>query len=201
LHITLPGGSANQPRYIVLSPDGKQAYVTSYHSNARPGSVSIIDTDPTSNTYNQVSPYSLSVPGGVYATAINNDGTQILFPSLYGSDVYSFTRFTEYSYGYFPIGVGSDSALSDVAFSADGTRAYLTDVGQGSTGRVIVIDTDRQSPFFGTTLGALTFDQSTQRYPTGRLAVGPNNVYIITDFVTTDSDGEYVSNAGVSVIS
>jgi YVTN family beta-propeller protein/VCBS repeat-containing protein len=185
--IQIPNSDGNfqnsTPCSIVFSPDGKKAYVTNYK-----GSVSVIDTDPTSPNFNKVIGYPFAVPGA-YGIVLGAGGTVAYLPEMFNTGLNVLDTRTG---AQTSIDVGSDSLFEDVAVNKDGTRAYLSDAGQGYTGRIIVVDTDPASPFYQQVIGTLSFDENTQAYPVGRIQVNDNgDVYFIAQ--SLDGTGTTVS--------
>ncbi len=136
---------------IVFSPDGKFAYVIS-EIGAGTGGVYIIDTNPISNTYNTclgtitdisfaiITPYCMAItPNGLkgYIGSIGSNLVSIV--DLNPAHVATFQKLI----GVVQLPAGGGNAIfalpEAIAFTADGTLAYVTNFSSGGSGSIGVI--------------------------------------------------------------
>ena len=136
-----PVTTGSGPAGVVVSPDGKRAYVANTGSNT----VSVINNEPASVNYNTVIS-TVSVGSSPSALAISPDGTR-LYVANTGSRTVSVINIDTATNTYqridanpstssMDIGVGSSP--SALAISPDGTRLYVANRGSNT---VSVIDT------------------------------------------------------------
>ena len=198
------GGS---PTDIVISPDGKRAYVANLSGNT----VTVIDVDPASPTYNQVidtnpalagvqgitvgsTPHTLAITpdgkrlyvthytAGNYVSVVDLDPTSTNYQKLIDTD--------PVTNGVQNIPVGTNPA--GIAINQSGTRAYVANSNGAS---VSVIDID---PTSGTYNQVIDADLSSGGIDTIAVPNGPFKVA-----VSPDGKRIYVSNitdSSVSVI-
>ncbi|MDO3638290.1 Ig-like domain-containing protein [Mycolicibacterium arseniciresistens] len=158
------------PFGVALSPDGQRAYVADRFG----GTVSVVDIDPDSPTYNQVIA-TITVPGEKLAVAVNDTHA---FVTNTGGSTITVIDADPNSQTYnqvigSPITVGARP--SEMAFSADGTRLYVTNQ---SSDNVSVVDVDPNSASFGQVIATIP--------------VGDAPRYVA---VTPDGTRAYVTNA------
>ncbi|UUO01065.1 YncE family protein [Mycolicibacterium novocastrense] len=172
------GGS---PSDIVISPDGTRAYVANYNH----GTVTVLDIDPTSPTYNTVidvsplpggqnitvgpNPHSLAVtPDGkrLYVTHYTgNGGNTVTVVNIDTTSVdYGKVIDTNPAPGLQNITVGTHPA--GIAINRTGTRAYVANSDGGS---ISVIDIDPNSETYNQVINAdLSTPANEISVPTGR---------------------------------
>ncbi|MDP4038480.1 MAG: YncE family protein [bacterium] len=171
----LPVGSpitvGNGPAGIALNPAANRAYVTNFNAGGS-GTISVIDTDPLSPTYNTVvgtigavDGYTNNGPAGI---AINPAGTRAYVTNFYdgiggsvgntvsvidtdsSSPNYNTVIGTVIGVGNGPVGIAINSA---------GTRAYVTNYANsfwgGAGNTVSVIDTV-PGPTYNTVIDTIT---------------------------------------------
>lgn len=162
----VPAGFAGEK--MALTPDGTRIYVIDYDDRT----VSVVDVDPTSATYNTVvgDPILMGVESGdwypdeisitpdgtrAYVTiaGVDEAGTQYGVVKVIDIDPTSATYNTVVGQ---PINVGLYA--EQVVFTPDGTRGYVISYGaddlDGYTTELSVIDTDPDSSTYNTVIGA-----------------------------------------------
>jgi len=174
--ITTISVGVNGPFGISLTPDGAFAYVNNYGTGTAPGTVSVIDTDPGSDEFNQViatipvglRPFGVSVtPNGEFAYVSNfGTGTVPGTVSVIQTDINEVIA-------TIPVGIGPEG----VSVTPNGAYAYVTNYLGNS---VSVIQTDINEVI------------ATIPIPEG---VGPDGVA-----VTPDGAYVYVNNYGTSTV-
>ncbi len=123
--ITLPAGA--QPYALAITPDGTRLYTGEF---AVVGSAAIYSIDLPSGNIK-----ALPTAGSVITQAIvSPDGTQVWICNYFGN-VYVFDVLTNTLIASLPI-----TGAWNVAFNANGTRAYVTNGIRGTPGAVTVID-------------------------------------------------------------
>ncbi len=144
------------PREIAVSPDGLRAYVGYDNTVGGNGHLLVIDTDPTSATYNTVIGDPIEVGDGPRDITFSPDGTRALILNQSSLDIVVLdidpASPTFHTLIGGPIDV-SNSSPSAVAVTPDGTRAYVTVPGS-SFDYVTVIDIDPGSAGYGTKIGS-----------------------------------------------
>lgn len=131
---------------IAITPDGTRAYVAG--PDLVTATVSVIDTDPNSSTYNTVvatvtvvdtpngAPFGLAVtPDGTFAYVTNmreSQGTSVSVIDTASNIVVARITLTPF-----------DTAARGIAISPDGTRAYVVDAGHSV---LWVVDTATNTP-------------------------------------------------------
>ena len=153
----------DQPVAIVIHPNGHLAYVANFNS----GTVSVIDTDPASPTFNTVI-YTIAVGRNPADLAVDPDGSRLVVANSGTSDV-SVVDSDESSVTYNAVlaTVPSGAGAKSVAVSPDGTiyvgtntgflvvsaaNQVLTNVPAGSGAKSLAVSPD------GTLLFVLTDD-------------------------------------------
>jgi DNA-binding beta-propeller fold protein YncE len=164
----------NNPKEVTITPDGSRAYVTDNTT-----SVHVVDTNPTSPTYNTIVAEvgtTSYIPIGV---AITPDGSRAYVPAFNGfspgavlvidtnpaSPTYNTTIAV---IGISGAGLSSNDVVENVAITPDGGRAYVTvfNVLSGvGGGPVQVIDTRPGSPTYNTVVTTISI-------PTNQLSWG-----------------------------
>lgn len=111
----------DQPVAIVMRPDGKVAYVANFNS----GSVSVIDTDKLSPTFNTVIG-TITVGTNPADLAVFPDGDRVLVANAGSGDVSVIdSDGTSASYHEVISTVGQATGAKTVTVSPDGTRVYI----------------------------------------------------------------------------
>lgn len=135
---------------ITLKPDGLKAYVTDTGSN----NVIVIDTNPSSGTYNTTTasvavgtrPYRVTfIPDGTRAYVTNNGSTNLDVDSL--SEIATASDSVTDT-----ITLGTNSAPTGIAVAPDGTRAYFLSF----DGLIYILDTDSGSVNYNTIIDSIT---------------------------------------------
>jgi YVTN family beta-propeller protein len=176
----------NGPFGISLTPDSAFAYVNNYGDGTAPGTVSVIDTDPKSDEFNQVittipvgvRPFGISLtPDGAYAYVCNfgtgaEPGTVSVIHTDPASDDFNQVIAT------IPVGIGPEG----VSVTPNGAVAYVANYIGNS---VSVIDTDPASEEFNHVIVTIPIPEGVG--PDG-VAVTPNGAYV------------YVNNFGSSTV-
>ena len=108
---------------VAFTPDGRRAYVTNFGVSPTPGTVSVIDTDPTSATYNTVIA-TVNTEVGSYSATTSPDGSVVYVANASGSLSIIETATNKV---ISVVALGSDGT-QNVAVSPDGTYVYVTDV-------------------------------------------------------------------------
>jgi YVTN family beta-propeller protein len=149
--VTGPGQDGFYPQALAISPDGKRAYAPAGYvteGGLAYSEVSVIDTDPTSATYNtQIATISLPTDssglfysdyGGVFDVAFSPDGKRAYVTSFDGKTTTVIDTASNTVIGSFTIDEGpADSNLHrSLAVAADGTL-YIAD-GDGTVYAVTV---------------------------------------------------------------
>ena len=133
----------SRPTGLAVSPDGTLTYV----ANSNDGTVSVIDTDPTSGTYNQVVGSAIIVGSDPYGVAVAQDGLRVHVTN--NSDGTVSVIDTDSSSGTYnqvidTITVGSGPI--GVVVSPEGTSLYVANQYGGT---VSVNDIDLSSASYG----------------------------------------------------
>ena len=154
--VTGPGQDGFYPQALAISADGKRAYAPAGYvteGGLAYSEVSVIDTDPTSATYNtQIATISLPTDssglfysdyGGVFDVAFSPDGKRAYVTSFDGKTTTAIDTVSDTVIGSFTIDEGpADSNLHrSLAVAADGTlyivdadgTMYVVTVGDSST--------------------------------------------------------------------
>lgn len=166
--IAMPPGAfgAGQPYGVVVNATGTRVYVAGYY----PGnSMTVIDSDPTSPTFNTVIANAvLGANSNPYGIAINPAGTHVyvVTQGLGGDLAFVYSTANNALVTTIPIAHNSYG----MAFKPDGTRAYVAAIASNS---IAVIDTDITSGNYNTQIavpnvGGVTFDVAVN--PAGTLA-------------------------------
>jgi YVTN family beta-propeller protein len=125
---TIPlGAAANE---VAITPDGIRAYVTTGSA----GLVKVIDTDPTSPTYNTVIT-TVTIGGFPQAVVISPDGALAYVTDFARASVSAIDTSSNAVIAIIPVGHGPNG----VVFSPDGTLAYVVNFSADLT--LSVIDT------------------------------------------------------------
>jgi YVTN family beta-propeller protein len=173
---TIPVG--DMPYGVAISQDGTRAYVANIAASSN--SVSVIDTDPSSPTYNNEL-CRIPVGGNPIGVAVTPDGSRVYVAQLGSSDV-AVIDAASCAVMSPTIPVGAPSAAGGIAITPDGTRAFVA-TGFFS-GTVAVIDTDPTSPTYNTVLTTI------------QVGAFPAGVAI-----TPDGTRAYVTNGGSNSVS
>lgn len=111
----------DQPVAIVMRPDGKVAYVANFNS----GSVSVIDVDKNSATFNTVTA-TITVGTNPADLAVFPDGDRVLVANAGSGDVSVIdSDGTSASYHEVISTIGQATGAKTVTVSPDGTRVYI----------------------------------------------------------------------------
>jgi YVTN family beta-propeller protein len=125
---------------VAITPDGTRAYITNQSDN----SVSVIDTNPTSSTFNQVIGKPFTVGNDPKAIVVSQDGSHVYVTnsgsttvSVIGA-VLSFTNYTTAN-GLYENTVRGVYAVGDTIYAATGggvsiSEASVTPGGNGGNG-------------------------------------------------------------------
>jgi uncharacterized repeat protein (TIGR01451 family) len=124
---TIPMGAGISALELAITPDGTRAYVTT------PGAVKVIDTDPSSPTYNTVIA-SVPIDGLARAVAISPDGGLAYVTQYNGASVSAIETTTNTVIATIPVG----GRPNGVVFSPDSTLAYVVNALEST---LSVIDT------------------------------------------------------------
>lgn len=134
------------PTYgIAFTPDGRRAYVTNFGGAPTPGTVSVIDTDPTSATYNTVIA-TVDTTFFPYSAVASLDGSVVYV--VHGPGSLSVIE-TATNKVIKNIILGRDASAQNIALSPDGNTVYITALFQdqvlsytvGAPTRDTVVDT------------------------------------------------------------
>lgn len=147
------------PQSVAITPDGTRAYVLN-GGNGDPSTVSVIDTNTAdSTTYNQViATISLGSVYYAHSIAITPDGTRAYVtaprnPSVTVIDINpADVKYNLVAGTVVPPGDGFGNAW-DLAFTPDGTRAYVT---EHSSTKVAVVDTNPASTTYNRAVDEVT---------------------------------------------
>jgi YVTN family beta-propeller protein len=189
---------------VAVSPDGTRVYAA-----RGDGTVSIIDTIPTSPTYNQV---ISTTPVGFWDgdMELSSDGTRIYAADGVRDTVVVLDSKTMRTVGNIDAGPGPVDVAHNIAVSPDGNRAYVTEevrvvqpasggyssgylitdsqgntwVVTGTYSAVSVIDTNPASATYNTRIATITVPDGAQD-----VAVSPDG----TRAYVTQSDGKTVT--------
>lgn len=121
IRLTPLRGSLSWTLAMAMSSERKRAFVVVYDLDARGQSVSVVDTDPTSATYN--------TELGVITernTAVSPDGTRRYVAQPDGMTVVVYDTATNTVIGSFITDANSGASIRSIAVAANGTL-YITD--------------------------------------------------------------------------
>ncbi|HEX5133301.1 MAG TPA: Ig-like domain-containing protein [Candidatus Krumholzibacteria bacterium] len=122
-YVAIPVG--DQPVAIVIHPDGKIAYVANFNS----GTVSVIDIDPASATFNTVI-QTIAVGTNPVDLAVAPDGSRLAVANAGSSDVSVVDANNESTtYNQVLASIGSGTGSRSVGISPDGVIYLGTDTG------------------------------------------------------------------------
>jgi YVTN family beta-propeller protein len=177
-------GIGKNPLGIAMTPDGKRVYVVNYGDSTdakTPGTVSVINSDPTSADFNTVI-VSITVGIRPQIVTINPSGTTAYVTNSIGNtvsviDTATNKETTKIAVAGVPVGV---------AFTPDGKKAYVT---LADKSRVAVIDATTN------TASASTIALSSTN-PIG-IAVNPAGTFA---YVADYGQGDFQQTGIVSVI-
>jgi YVTN family beta-propeller protein len=169
------------PQGVAITPDGKRAYVTNFSALAN--TVSVIDTNPASPTYNSVVA-TVAVGTEPFEVAITPDGTRA-YVTNDGSNTVSVidTNPASPTYNTVVATVGVGTGPVGVAITPDGTRAYVVNDSVFSNS-VSVIDTNPASPTYNKVVATV--------------GVGTNPIGVA---ITPDGKSAYVANSADNTVS
>ena len=156
---------------IALSPDGKKAYITG--GNGSQAYVSVLDTDPSSASYNSVVA-EVNVGGGAaVGVAVNPSGTKA-YVTVNGKSVSVIDTGTNTVSASIPV-----NGAAGVAVSPDGNIAYVASLSAG----LAVIDTATNT--IKTTVGGLSNALVVAVRPDGK------HVYVGSEHLGSDTGGTF----------
>lgn len=132
-----PDGTFDVPNAIAITPDGARAYVTSTWGT----SVSVIDTDPASATFNQVvaAPGPFAVPGPSWV-GVTPDGDRVYVANGSGVSVIDADPGSATYDTVTATVTGGLAGPQRLAITPDGTRVYVTSSSANSVA-VVGLDT------------------------------------------------------------
>jgi YVTN family beta-propeller protein len=132
--VTAPGSGSPYVLSVAISPDGKRTYAVVnpdlFNFNSQAVSVSVLDTDPASATYNtQIA--TITVPAGAQDIAVSPDGTRAYVTESDGKTVTVIDTATNTVLGSFTTDqTGGGYTVRSIAVGPDGT-VYVTDSADG----------------------------------------------------------------------
>ena len=133
----------SRPTGLAVSPDGTLTYV----ANSDDGTVSVIDTDPTSGTYNQVIGSAIVVGSSPVGVAVAQDGLRVyVTDDTDGTVSVIDTDSTSGTYNLVIDIITVGAGAKGVVVSPDGTTLYVANQYDGT---VSVIDIDLSSASYG----------------------------------------------------
>ncbi len=156
----------DQPVAIVMHPAGKLAYVANFNS----GTVSVIDTDPTSPTFHSVV-QTITVGTGPIDLAVSPDGDRVVVANATSNDLSIIDGDPlSLTHNQVVANAGTGSSARSVVISGDGALMYVgtdtgfvvisatsysvvANAGTGSSAKSIVISPDGTLLFILTTSG------------------------------------------------
>jgi|GEM_PF-2802850 len=131
-----------EPSDVEVSPDGTRAYVA---VNTSPGRTAVVDIDPSSPTYHTVLHSIILGGNGSLGLGVHPDGSRVLSVTQRPGPgtVFEITA-TEHALGrtLTPSAAGTSPTLHDVAFSPDGTTAYVSIFQSSGDNNVVAVSMD-----------------------------------------------------------
>ncbi|HKW15612.1 MAG TPA: Ig-like domain-containing protein [Candidatus Krumholzibacteria bacterium] len=122
----------DQPVAIVMRPDGKVAYVANFNS----GTVSVIDTDKNSSTFNTVLT-TINVGSNPTDLAVYPDGDRVVVANAGSGDISVIdTDSSSVAYHSVIATVGQGTGAKSVTVSPDGTLLFILT----TSGTILVVD-------------------------------------------------------------
>jgi YVTN family beta-propeller protein len=167
---TISAGLGPFPFGIAISPDGTRAYITSQpggQSLANPTALSVIDTNPTSPTFNQVIGIA-QVGRKSFAAVVTPNGERVYVSNLADNTVSVISASTLAVVATIPVGVSPRG----IAVSPDGSKVFVANRDSGSlsvistaSNTVIATVTSTVSSFPRTGHGSTLRTSSTSTWP------------------------------------
>ncbi len=164
------------PSDIVISPDGKRAYVLNWGGGGG-STISVFDTDPLSGTYHSLIDTIIS-GNGVHDLAMNSDGKQT-YVTNYSDNSVSVIDTDPLSGTYHDVIDTITVGINPIGITVtpDDKRVYVTNYGSSN---VSVIDTDPLSGTYHDVIDTIT--------------VGSNPTSYGGDFISPDGNYAFILN-------
>jgi YVTN family beta-propeller protein len=178
----------DQPVAIVIDRDGNRAYVANFGT----GTVSVIDTDPDSPTFNTVTK-TINVGANPADLAVLPDGDRVLVANSGSGDVSVIdSDETSSTFNAVIATVGTGTNAKSVAISPDGARIYI-----GTTTGFVVMEADEYSVI--ATVGTGTNAKSVAISPDGALLfiLSTTGTIQVVDIVQgSNSENQVIATVG-----